>query len=269
MKTQKVNVHFVNNTLLNPTNPVKVNVIGAGGTGSQLMTGLARINHSLIALGHPGLSVRLFDDDVVTQANLGRQLFAEAEIGLKKSVALINRFNLFFGAAWKAIPHKYTHKYLTTREELKMAAITISCVDNVATRFEIATVLNGCNPEKKPIANQPLYWMDFGNSQYTGQVILSTIGAIPQPKSKKFNTVAALPMVTEEFADLLRQADETDDTPSCSLAEALIKQDLFINPALANVGASLLWSMFREGIMENRGFFMNVKDLRMQPIKVA
>jgi hypothetical protein len=49
------------------------------------------INESLIALGHAGLQVRLWDDDIITSANLGRQRFAESETGLYKSVALINR----------------------------------------------------------------------------------------------------------------------------------------------------------------------------------
>lgn len=86
---------------------------------------------------------------------------------------------------------------------------------------------------------------------------------------RKFKTVEALPMVTDEFRDLLEAAELTDNTPSCSLAEALTKQDLFINSALANLGASLLWQLFREGMLTNRGFFLNLHEFRSQPIKVA
>jgi PRTRC genetic system ThiF family protein len=111
--------------------------------------------------------------------------------------------------------------------------------------------------------------MDFGNSRETGQVILSTIGKIKQPDSKQYRTAETLPMVTDEFGELLKASETTDNTPSCSLAEALTKQDLFINSALANVGASLLWQLFRQGILFNRGFFLNLKDFRTQPLKVA
>jgi hypothetical protein len=76
-------------------------------------------------------------------------------------------------------------------------------------------------------------------------------------------------MVTDEFAELMNASEASDNTPSCSLAEALTKQDLFINSALANVGASLLWQLFREGMLFNRGFFLNLKDFRTQPLKVA
>ena len=86
---------------------------------------------------------------------------------------------------------------------------------------------------------------------------------------KKFKTVEALPMVTDEFRELLETAVLTDNTPSSSLAEALTKQDLFINSALASLGASLLWQLFREGMLTNRGFFLNLQDFRTQPIKVA
>src|ERR1700753_2921679 len=96
-------VHIPDNYLINPPNPITVNLIGAGGTGSQMLTALARINHALLNLNHPGLMVTVFDDDKVSEANLGRQLFAETEIGFYKSVVLVNRINVFFGTSWKAV----------------------------------------------------------------------------------------------------------------------------------------------------------------------
>lgn len=267
-KTQKPAIHFVEPELLHPYNPVRVNLIGAGGTGSQVLTALARINHSLIALRHPGLMVAVFDDDTITQANLGRQLFTSDEIGLHKSVALINRINRFFGTNWKAIPEKFNRKTIESCPDYAMAGVTISCVDNVSARFEIASIL-AKHGKQHHYRNRPLYWMDFGNSRDTGQVILSTIGAIKQAASKKFRTVDRLPFITVEFKDLLQQTEQNDDTPSCSLAEALTKQDLFINSALANLGASLLWQLFRDGMITNRGFFLNLAEFRTQPLKVA
>jgi hypothetical protein len=35
MNITKPTVHFTDNDLLNPTNPISVNLIGAGGTGSK------------------------------------------------------------------------------------------------------------------------------------------------------------------------------------------------------------------------------------------
>ena len=264
----KTKVHFTDNALINPTNPITVNLIGAGGTGSQVLTALARMNHALSELNHAGLSVRLWDDDVISEANLGRQLFAESELGLHKSVALINRTNRFFGTNWKAETQKFEKDDLERLQSNMQSNIYISCVDSVKSRFYIAEILNELKIDKSYYRNQCKYWMDFGNSQFTGQVLLSTIGNIKQPNSEKYETVENLPFITEEFGELLKVSESKDDTPSCSLAEALEKQDLFINSTLAQMGSSLLWSLFRNGLIENRGFFLNLKNFQSQPIKL-
>ncbi|UKB78570.1 PRTRC system ThiF family protein [Chryseobacterium sp. MEBOG07] len=265
--TEKTKVHFTDHYLINPTNPIEINLFGAGGTGSKVLTGLMEMNHSLIELGHAGLFVRLWDDDIVTQANLGRQRFAECEMDLYKSVALINRANRFSGTNWKAETAKFERTPLGKLPEHASATIFISCVDNVNSRFEIAGMLGELSSGRF-YHNKPKYWIDYGNSKHTGQVILSTIGNIKQPNSEKYETVANLPYITEEFGEVLRASETEDDTPSCSLAEALAKQDLFINATLAQMGLSLLWSLFRNGLTENRGFFLNLKEFRSQPLKV-
>ena len=264
----KTKVHFMDNTLINPTNPVTVNLIGAGGTGSQVLTALARMNHALSELNHAGLSVRLWDDDMITEANLGRQFFAECELGLDKSVALINRINRFFGTNWKAETQKFVKDDLGKLQSNMKSEIYISCVDSVKSRFDIAEILNELKMDKSYYRNQCKYWMDFGNSQFTGQVLLSTIGNIKQPNSEKYETVENLPFITEEFGEILKVSESEDDTPSCSLAEALEKQDLFINSTLAQMGSSLLWNLFRNGLTEYRGFFLNLKNFQSQPIKL-
>ena len=266
-ETIKPKVHFTDNDLLFPTNPIKVNLIGAGGTGSQMLMTLARMSHALTQLNHAGLSLRLWDDDVITEANLGRQLFAESELGFYKSVALINHVNRFFGTNWRAETIKFEKDSIRNTQKNMESTIYISCVDNVKTRFEIAEILKSLN-NGKFYRNTAKYWMDFGNSQYSGQVLLSTIGIIRQPNSEKYETVSELPFVTEEYGELLKQSEKEDDTPSCSLAEALEKQDLFVNSTLAQMGSSLLWNLFRKGMTENRGFFLNLKNFHSQPIKL-
>jgi PRTRC genetic system ThiF family protein len=265
----KTAIHFTDTHIINPTNPITVNLIGAGGTGSHLLTALARLNHALCALDHPGLFVQVFDDDRVSEANLGRQLFAGAELGQYKCVALINRINRFFGTNWKGIPQRFSEKNCGELPDYGKANIYISCVDTAEARFEIAKFLRPLKTQGKYERNRALYWLDFGNSRFTGQVVLSTIGEIKQPKSEKFRPIAVLPFVTETYRELLEQKDEGDNLPSCSLAEALTKQDLFINGSLADMGASLLWQLFREGMLTNRGFFLNLKEFRTQPLKVA
>lgn len=48
-------IHYTDKYLLSPYHPVTVFVVGAGGTGSQVVTNLARMSMALQSLGHPGL----------------------------------------------------------------------------------------------------------------------------------------------------------------------------------------------------------------------
>ena len=262
-KTDKENVHIVPHYFLHPTNPISVNLIGVGGTGSVLLTALARINYALVELGHAGLMVRAFDPDSVEEPNLGRQLFSHHEIRMNKAVALINRVNRFFGTSWKAFDCAYGDGMEKTDV---LANITVSCVDTVSARQGIAALFDSFSNGKNQ-RDSSIYWMDFGNSRDSGQVLLSMLGEIKQPESKKFNTVAELPTITGEFNGMLDQSGE-DDQPSCSLAQALGRQDLFVNSALADLGASLLWTMFSVGMLRYRGFFLNLAEFRANGIKI-
>jgi PRTRC genetic system ThiF family protein len=150
-----------------------------------------------------------------------------------------------------------------------MAGITITCVDSVDARFQVAEILKAKQKSSGYARNCPKYWLDFGNSRFTGQVILSTVGEVKQPESKKFRTQGFLPMVTDEFMELLEAGEKKDGNHSCSASGALEEQDLFINATLAYAGVELLKKMFREGILFDRGFFLNLKDFRTQPLKVA
>lgn len=55
-----------------------------------------------MASAKPGLQVIVADRDKVSASNCVRQSFSESEIGLHKSVVLVNRLNLFWGLHWQA-----------------------------------------------------------------------------------------------------------------------------------------------------------------------
>lgn len=262
----KKNVHFTDKYLLNPQHPVTVNVIGAGGTGSQVLTCLARLDVSLRALGHPGLWVTVYDPDEVTEANLGRQLFGHSDLGINKAQCLVTRINRFFGNTWRAVPRIYPVNEKTINRD-DIANVTMTCTDNVKSRIDLWKVLKSIRNYRNTDHNSPLYWIDLGNAQSYGQVLLGTIPAqIEQPKSKIYKTVSHLKVITE-YIDY-QEVKEKDSGPSCSLAEALEKQDLFINSTLAQLGCNLLWKMFREGILEYQGLFLNLETMKVNPIKI-
>jgi hypothetical protein len=96
------------------------------------------------------------------------------------------------------------------------------------------------------------------------------LGSIPkkikQPASQIYQTVPSLKVITK----LVKYAriKEEDSGPSCSLAEALEKQDLFINSTLAQLGCNILWKMFRHGMIEHHGLYLNLTTMKVNPIMV-
>lgn len=259
-------VHYTDSYLMNPQHPVTVNLIGAGGTGSQVLTSLARLDVTLRALGHPGLFVTVYDPDIVTDANIGRQLFGPSDLGLNKAQCLVTRINHFFGNDWKAEARLFPRMLRDVRKD-ELANITVTCTDNIKSRLDLWEILKHLPPSGYTDYSTPLYWLDFGNTQTTGQAVLGTIPRkIKQPKSEQFLTVESLKVITR-FVKYARVKEE-DSGPSCSLAEALEKQDLFINSTLAQLGCNILWKMFRNGMIEHHGVFLNLNTMKTNPISV-
>lgn len=259
-------VHYIDSYLINPQHPVTVNVIGAGGTGSQVLTCMSRLDVSLRGLGHPGLFVTVYDPDTVTEANIGRQLFGPMDLGLNKAQCLITRINNFFGNDWKAEARPYPPALKDTRQD-EIANFTITCTDNIKSRLDLWNTLKALPVSEYRSYETPLYWMDFGNTQTTGQVVLGTVPKkIRQPASRLYETVSSLKVITR----LVKYArvKEEDSGPSCSLAEALEKQDLFINSTLAQLGCNILWKMFRHGMTDHHGLYLNLETMRVNPIPV-
>lgn len=260
------NTHNTHNYLLNPQHPVTVNLIGCGGTGSHILMGLARLHIALKELGHQGLHVVAFDPDTVSQANLGRQLFSPAELGENKAVCLITRINRFFRLGWNAVAELYDESIFDKPTQLPTANITITCVDTVAARHGVKRVLDKSFhfAQKAEPFEKPYYWLDLGNNQKTGQVLLSTV-LVDMPKKESPELIYALPTLMDLYGDLTSQ-EMNDNTPSCSLAEALLKQDLFVNSVLAQYGLHILWQLFREIQIQAQGVFINLKTLKTTPI---
>lgn len=251
--------HYVHPYILDPAHPLTVALIGAGGTGSQVLTSLGRMNYALRELGHQGLHVKVYDADIVTAANCGRQLFSPVEVGRNKAEVLTTKLNMFFGTSWESIPEMYDERTGHTN-------FVISCVDTVASRLAIRKniIREDSRSARGYDMERSYYWLDFGNTQSTGQVILGTTRDLSCNKRK--DNVGLLRCVTDFFD--LSKVNEKKSGPSCSLAEALTKQDLFINSTLAQIGMAILWKMFSKGVLETQGAFLNLDTMKVNPIKV-
>jgi len=230
---------------------VRVAVVGCGGTGSEVLDGLARLHFAMRALGHPGgLHVVAVDGDEVSDANVGRQRFGPSDVGHNKAIVLIHRLNLFYGLSWQAVPRFVTDsREMTDRTNFDLL---LTCVDKASVRLSIGNQLG--------VAWRDALWMDFGNGSKRGQVIL---GHLRQSMGKG---TLRLPNVVDLHPEL-KDVDD-DAAPSCSLAEALTRQDLFVNRAVAGAGLQILWQLFRDGMISHHGAWINVQTLDTRPMPI-
>lgn len=226
-----------------------VTLIGCGGTGSVLMQHLARMNTALIAQGRKGIILTCIDDDLVTPANRGRQLFTLSDVGRPKSVVMVERINRFYGTNWIAIPQRFGVEIV--HKDSFPGNLIISCVDNVKSRKEIYSYVANSSLNKYQEFVDNHYWIDTGNRKDYGQVVLSS------EKPKLTNVLDMFPNMEKDEA--------ADNTPSCSLAEALEKQDLYINSHIALIAADLVWALTQQKTINWRGAFINLK--KQNPIK--
>lgn len=236
------------------TKRVEILLVGAGGTGSRILDKLVCLHRALIAKGHPhGLMVTVVDPDTVSAANIGRQAFYPGDIGCFKADVLVNRANMALGEVqWKSSIAK-----LDTRSGLEGFDLVIGAVDNRAARLAILRGLENCLGGRR-------YWLDTGNRSNDGQVVL---GEVPSRKRQKDDT-ARLPHIGELYPQLIDPAaEDPDEGPSCSLAEALEKQSLYINSAVSDFAMNILWNLFTDGQIDTHGAFINLKRMMVTPLR--
>ena len=231
--------------------PWRVVVVGAGGTGSAVLPALARLHHAMIELGHPGgIECTVYDDDVVSQTNVGRQGFYPNDVGSFKASLIVNRLNMLMGTNWRAITQR-----LNGRTALFNVDLVIGCVDTRAARKAIVDA----------IGSGSTYYLDCGNDTDRGQVILGQM----MPPGARRKSRERLPDVADLFPDLVDPSlDAADEIPSCSMADALRKQSLVINSAISVQAFNLLWTLYRTGTLKYSGVFVNLTTGRTNPIPI-
>ena len=277
---------------------INVALIGCGGTGSQVLTGLGQIHASLRAMNAQdgcrcqGLRVIVYDPDVVTSFNVGRQLFYESDVGLNKAECLVGRVNMAYGTKWRAEPRDFrkAEGYYSAFKP----HVVITCVDTASARRDLHEIL--WDPESSRY-DQTDYWLDCGNLATVGQVTLGQPGRSAEeawPRNREFdpermlwkgqrkqqvsgpdnfNTMyfekkysVRLPCVTELFPELLDENFDETNEPSCSMVDALRKQSLFVNRTVSAYALDLLWELIREGKVDNQGCYFNLRSRIANPI---
>lgn len=152
--------------------PVKVVMLGAGGTGGYVAPYVFRLLHML---DRPARFV-VCDGDIVEPKNLDRQNFVPADLGENKARVLAERYSTVLGMETEYVPNFIEklpdlmeliepkewelNPYSTKRT--KEMVLLLGCVDNNKTRQLCHQAFH---------QSEELIYIDSGNGKYTGQVV--------------------------------------------------------------------------------------------------
>lgn len=230
--------------------PINILVVGCGGNGSAIVRGLPYLHQALLAFGHPGgLNVVLIDPETVSETNCVRQPFCRTEIGLSKAIVLAHRANMFWGFHWQGMQAR-----IETLKSSSQIDILIGCVDTRKARRAI---------NRWALRSRVLYWLDLGNNSSSGQFILGQPNNSANRKKKH-----RLPTVAELYPEIVATKGTEDDQPSCSAAEALTRQEPFVNQNLAYQSLALIAQLLRRGSLAYRGGFCNLTTDQLVPLRL-
>ena len=236
--------------------PVRVLVVGAGGTGSAIVMGLSYLHQAMRVWGYShGLEVCIMDADTVSETNCVRQPFSASDVGQNKATVLINRINMFWGTNWSADPTAFDGGSRRLSYD-DAPDLVIGCVDSRAGRKIIDQSLT------RPM-QRTAYWLDVGNNAASGQYILG------QPlNTRNRRRAARLRTVSELYPEIVDVSAGEDPLPSCSAVEALERQEPFINQTLASSALAMLARLFRYGKISHHGAFFNAQTGQMSALPI-
>ncbi len=216
-------------------NRIYLTLVGCGGTGSHIASGLVAIAQ---ALGERSIQMDILfvDPDRVEEKNVGRQLFSYTDIGQSKAEALASRLNAAFGTRIMSAPRSLDRlDIMPNPVERDTLNIVIGAVDNPAARAAIADVVKS--------ATGSLWWLDCGNENHSGQVCLgNTAEQRALRGSIALGLIDRLPAPHLLYPDLVAtpKAQRARRGASCADLTAAGEQSLMINRLLAAWACSML-----------------------------
>jgi PRTRC genetic system ThiF family protein len=213
---------------------VSIRLIGCGGTGSHLATGLGVLARELIDCGKP-CDLAFIDGDRVEAKNVGRQLFSAGDVGRYKAEVLARRV----GAAYN-LPALAVSRHVTTAAELAPKSsewdtlhLVIGAVDNPAARAHLAGAVKE--------ARGRLWALDAGNENHSGQVIVgNTADAKLLRAAVGLGMLDRLPSPYLVSPDLVAVPKAVKRAASCAEAAAEGSQGLMVNRMMAAWALAML-----------------------------
>lgn len=231
--------------------PVKIVMLGAGGTGGHIAPNLYRLLH---ALERP-VEVIIADGDIVEEKNLVRQNFISCDLGRNKAQVLAERYASAFGMEIQYIPDFIeTVEKLTSLLKPKFSYVTtetltilIGAVDNNKSRQLCHNVFN---------KSDNLIYIDSGNGEFTGQVVCGV-----RRKGKTYYKP-----VGEVYPDILEDTDKFPTELSCAEASVSAPQSIAANIMAATAVVSYIYNILVLGNIEVKKVTFSTKSVNLKPV---
>ena len=239
------------------TAPVKIVMLGAGGTGGHIAPLLYRL---LYTLDRPSRFV-ICDGDIVEEKNLIRQNFSPADLGENKAKVLAERYASVFGMEAAYVPSFVEDldtlmKLITPRGwELEEH----SC----RRTMEMVLLLGAVdNNRSRQLCHEAFYqsdnliYIDSGNGEFSGQVVCGV--------RAKVRTIFR--PVGEVYPEMLKAADKFPTELSCAEAAQADPQSIAANITAATAVVNMVYNILTHGENLVREINFSTKTVRMQTI---
>ena len=237
--------------------PVKIIMLGAGGTGGHVAPHLYRLLHTLACY----TEVIICDGDIVEEKNLVRQNFIAADLSKNKAQVLAERYATAFGLEVSYIPEFIENEDRLARlvkpdtfpngpytyQTTEGLSILIGCVDNNRSR-------QLCHNVFKFADN--LIYIDSGNGEYTGQVVCG----IRRSGRTYYKPIG------DVYPDVLLETDKFPTELSCAEAAVSAPQSIVANIMAGTAIVSYLYNILVLGNIETRSVTFSTKTVNLKPV---
>ena len=153
--------------------PVKIVMLGAGGTGGHIAPHLYRL---LYALERPVRFI-ICDGDIVEEKNLVRQNFTPADLGENKAKVLAERYSSVFGMETEYVP-EFIESGERLLSMLRARTFPTGPYWHSPTVKELVILIGAVdNNKSRKLCHEVFYklddliYIDSGNGMHTGQIV--------------------------------------------------------------------------------------------------
>ena len=238
------------------TRPVKVVMLGAGGTGGHIAPHLYRL---LYALERPVRFI-ICDGDVVEEKNLVRQNFIPADLGENKAKVLAERYASVFGMETEYVP-EFIESEERLRQLLTPQSWRMEPYGNQAVAEQVILIGAVDNNKSRQLCHHIFYqakeliYIDSGNGEHTGQIVCG----IRSGGRTMYRPIGAV------YPDVLKETDKFPTELSCAEASLSAPQSIAANITAATAVVDMIYNILTLGESRVRQITFATTTVNVRP----